>query len=667
MRAYYKNYDVLVVGAGHAGCEAALAAARMGCQTLVMTLSIDTIGKMPCNPAIGGLAKGHLVKEIDALGGEMAKAIDETGIQFRQLNTKKGPAVRSSRAQADKKAYQLYMKQVLENQDGLDIKEGLVEELLTDHGKCIGVLSRTGTAYLAQTVILTAGTFLRGTIHIGDVSYSAGRAGESSAERLSKSFLDLGLEVSRLKTGTPPRVNARTVDFNLMEDQPGDENPRPFSFSNNRITQSQIPCYITYTNPKTHQIICDNLMRSAMYSGRIKGVGPRYCPSIEDKVVRFSEKNEHRIFVEPEGRDTQEIYLNGISASLPEDVQMDMVASIRGLENAEIMRFGYAVEYDFAPATQLYPTLETKKVENLFFAGQLNGTTGYEEAGAQGLMAGINAGLKVKNQDSLILDRSQAYIGVLIDDLVTKDIREPYRMFTSRAEHRLRLREDNADLRLTETGYRVGTISTADYQRFLDKKQQIEAELERLSNTKIKPSPETLDQLQKIGLPSIKMPTTLAELLKRPNISYQQIQGLEIQDLADSYILRSCQPVPAKIRDGVGHIRTVEEQVEIQIKYAGYIARQDLQIERFKKFEAVRIPNDFDFLSVHGLKTEAQKKLAQIRPLSIGHASRVPGVSPADISILMVWLKNRTKSSDSSSTEIPAPAKVPAGSNQYQA
>jgi tRNA uridine 5-carboxymethylaminomethyl modification enzyme len=495
------------------------------------------------------------------------------------------------------------------------------------------------------------------------VSYSAGRAGESSAERLSKSFLDLGLEVSRLKTGTPPRVNARTVDFNLMEDQPGDENPRPFSFSNNRITQSQIPCYITYTNPKTHQIIRDNLMRSAMYSGRIKGVGPRYCPSIEDKVVRFSEKNEHRIFVEPEGRDTQEIYLNGISASLPEDVQMDMVASIRGLENAEIMRFGYAVEYDFAPATQLYPTLETKKVENLFFAGQLNGTTGYEEAGAQGLMAGINAGLKVKNQDSLILDRSQAYIGVLIDDLVTKDIREPYRMFTSRAEHRLQLREDNADLRLTETGYRVRTISTADYQRFLAKKQQIEAELERLSNTKIKPSPETLDQLQKIGLPSIKMPTTLAELLKRPNISYQQIQGLEIQDLADSYILRSCQPVPAKIRDGVGHIRTVEEQVEIQIKYAGYIARQDLQIERFKKFEAVRIPNDFDFLSVHGLKTEAQKKLAQIRPLSIGHASRVPGVSPADISILMVWLKNRTKSSDSSSTEIPAPAKVPAGSN----
>ena len=662
MRAYYKNYDVLVVGAGHAGCESALAAARMGCRTLVMTLSLDTIGKMSCNPAIGGLAKGHLVKEIDALGGEMAKAIDETGIQFRQLNTKKGPAVRSSRAQADKKAYQLYMKQVLENQDGLDIKEGLVEELLTDNGKCVGVLSHTRTAYLAQTVILTAGTFLRGTIHIGDVSYSAGRAGESSAERLSKSFLDLGLEVGRLKTGTPPRVNARTVDFSLMEDQPGDERPRPFSFSNDRIAQSQIPCYITYTNPKTHQIIRDNLDRSAMYSGRIKGVGPRYCPSIEDKVVRFSDKNEHRIFVEPEGKDTQEIYLNGISASLPEDVQMDMVASIRGLENAEIMRFGYAVEYDFAPATQLYPTLETKKVENLFFAGQLNGTTGYEEAGVQGLMAGINAGLKVKDQGSLILDRSQAYIGVLIDDLVTKDIREPYRMFTSRAEHRLQLREDNADLRLTETGYRIGTISTADYQRFLDKKQQIEAELERLSNTKIKPSPEVLDQLHKIGLPPIKTPTTLAELLKRPNISYQQIQ-----DLADSYTLRSCQPVPAKARGGVGHIRRVEEQVEIQIKYAGYIARQDLQIERFKKFEALQIPDDFDFSAVHGLKTEAQQKLAQIRPLSIGHASRVPGVSPADVSILMVWLKNRTKSSDSSSTEIPAQAKVPAGSNRCQA
>ena len=630
MNYYYKNYDVLVVGAGHAGCEAALASARMGCQTLMLTISLDTIGKMSCNPAIGGLAKGHLVKEVDALGGEMAKAIDETGIQFRQLNTKKGPAVRSSRAQADKKAYQLYMKQVLENQDYLDVKEGLVEELLTENGQCLGVISHTQTAYLAQTVILTTGTFLKGTIHIGDVSYSAGRAGESAAEKLSESFLDLGFEVGRLKTGTPPRVNAQTVDFSKMEIQPGDEVPKPFSFSNHSIGQSQLPCYITYTNSQTHDIIRNNLERSAMYSGRIQGVGPRYCPSIEDKVVRFEEKNEHRIFVEPEGRDTQEIYLNGISASLPEDVQVEMVRSIQGLEKAEIMRFAYAVEYDFAPATQLYPTLETKRVRNLFFAGQLNGTTGYEEAAAQGLMAGINASLKAKNQSQLVLDRASAYIGVLIDDLVTKDIREPYRMFTSRAEHRLQLREDNADWRLTEIGYQIGTVCESDYNKFVKKKKAVLTELRLLSQTQIKPTEEMAKKLEKVGLPTIKTAMTLADLLKRPHITYQQISDLATEIRVSSTINLD-QDVSCAIR----------EQVEIQIKYAGYIARQDLQIEKFRRLETLPIPSNFNFDAVHGLKTEARKKLSQVRPVSIGHASRVPGVTPADISILMVWLKSR--------------------------
>ena len=623
MNTYQKSYDVIVVGAGHAGCEAALAAARMGCETLIVTINPDTIAKMSCNPAIGGLAKGHLVKEIDALGGEMAKNIDKTGIQFRRLNTKKGPAVRSSRAQADKKAYQDEMKRVLESQPHLDIKQVLVDELLTKDGTCIGILSQTRTAYLGKTVILTTGTFLKGLIHLGDVSYSAGRAGESSAEKLSESFLSLGFEIGRLKTGTPPRVKAQTVNFDVMEIQPGDRHPLPFSFSTEKITQQQMPCHLTYTNEKTHEIIRNNLHRSAMYSGRIKGIGPRYCPSIEDKVVRFADKDRHQVFVEPEGRDTDEIYLNGISACLPEDVQVDMVHSIRGLEDAEIVRFGYAVEYDFAPATQLQPTLETKRVENLYFAGQLNGTTGYEEAAAQGLMAGINAALNVRGDEPLVLDRSQAHTGVLIDDLVTMDIREPYRVFTSRAEYRLELREDNADLRLTEIGSQLGLVDDEAYQRFQTKRELIKEELARLSQTIVKPTPDTLARLEEAGIMQFDKPTSLMDLLKRPEIGYRQIKQLS--------------PPPRELPGAV------EEQSEIQIKYEGYIRRQVVQIGQFKKLENFRIPDDFDYENARGLKTEAQEKLAKIRPTSVGHASRIPGVTPADISILMVLIHQKNR------------------------
>ena len=626
---YGKKYDIIVVGAGHAGCEAALAAARMDCETLLLTIDLDTIAKMSCNPAIGGLAKGHLVKEIDALGGEMAKNIDKTGTQFRRLNTKKGPAVRASRAQADKKAYQFEMKNVLELQEHLDIKQALVEEILCKNDKVIGVGTRNRVAYYGRAVILANGTFLNGTIHIGKVSYSAGRLGELAAEKLSDSLQELGFELGHLKTGTPQRVNGRTINFDVLQIQPGDENPKPFSFSTDAIIQEQMPCYIAYTNAKTHKIIRDNLHRSALYSGRIVGTGPRYCPSVEVKVVKFADKNRHQIFVEPEGRNTEEYYLNGLSMSLPEDVQIEVLHSIEGLENAEVMRPAYAIEYDFMPAIQLKPTLETKLIENLYFSGQINGTSGYEEAAAQGLMAGINAVLKFRGEASVILDRSQAYIGVLIDDLVTKVPKEPYRMFTSRAEYRLVLREDNADLRLREIGRSVGLVDDETYEKFCRKRKLIEGEIERLKNVVLKPDQATQEKIRKLKTTEIKRPTSLAELLRRPEIEYADIEKLSV----------NCSGGLSPAISSVKLLEEVGEEVEIQIKYEGYIKRQEAQIEQFKKLEGKKISEDFDYENSVGLRLEAKEKLAKIRPTSIGQASRIPGVSPADISVLMILLK----------------------------
>lgn len=610
---------MIVVGAGHAGIEASLASARMGFQTLVITINPDMIGAMSCNPAIGGLAKGQLVKEIDALGGEMARAIDATGIQFRTLNTKKGPAVRSSRAQADMYQYRMYMRKVLEREPNLTVRQGMVEAVLTEGAKVKGVRLKTGEEFYSACVILTTGTFLRGLIHIGLVNFPAGRAGEPPSEGLSASLGGLGLELGRLKTGTTPRLDGKTINYEILEVQYGDAPIRPFSFDTEKIDRAQLPCYITYTNEQTHEIIRSGLDRSPLFCGVIKGIGPRYCPSIEDKVVKFSDKPRHHIFLEPEGLDTVEIYPNGIPTSLPMDIQEKMVKSIRGLENARIIRPGYAIEYDFVNPVQLKASLETKALEGLFHAGQINGTSGYEEAGAQGLIAGINAGLKLRGEEPLILDRSQAYIGVLIDDLITKGTNEPYRMFTSRAEYRLILREDNADLRLREIGYKVGLVKRDTYERFMKKKELIEKGIAQLEQTIIYPDLETNQVLIELGSSAISEPYSLKQLLKRPEVNWEILKKLD--------------------SDLEGLVDEAREEIEIMVKYQGYIEREMREIERFRKIEKERIPEEMDYDKIPGLSNEVREKLKKVKPVSIGQASRISGITPASISILQIYLK----------------------------
>ncbi|MBU5454875.1 tRNA uridine-5-carboxymethylaminomethyl(34) synthesis enzyme MnmG [Caproiciproducens sp. MSJ-32] len=617
------QYDVVVVGAGHAGCEAALASARMGLKTLVCTNNLDSIAMMPCNPNIGGTAKGHLVREIDALGGEMGINIDNTYIQSRMLNTSKGPAVHSLRAQADKKKYQNRMKQVLEKQENLDLRQLEVIELDVEDGKVRGVLTRNGGYFSAKAVILTTGTYLRASIIIGDVKYNSGPNGLAAANELSKSLIDLGISLRRFKTGTPARINKRSVDFSKMIRQPGDEKVVPFSFMSGDISREQVDCWLTYTSEETHEIIRKNIDRSPMYNGLIEGIGPRYCPSIEDKVMRFPDRDRHQLFIEPEGEDTQEMYIGGMSSSLPEEVQIQMIRTVPGLESAEILRTGYAIEYDSIDPTQLKPTLEFINIEGLYGAGQLNGSSGYEEAGAQGIVAGINAALKIQGKEPMILTRSDGYIGVLIDDLVTKGTNEPYRMMTSRAEYRLLLRQDNADFRLTEIGYRVGLVTEERYKKFLERKNAVESEVERLKNLQITNKKEVNDILISLGSTELKKPISFYELIKRPELDYFKLASLD--------------------PDRPNYSEDIGEQINIITKYEGYIESQLEQVRQFKKFENKLLPEDIDYNDVKGLRTEAIQKLSKIRPISIGQASRISGVSPADISVLLIYLEHKYK------------------------
>jgi len=626
MHSYETIFDVIVVGAGHAGCEAALAAARMGCRTLMLTINLDAIALMSCNPAIGGLAKGHLVREIDALGGEMAKNIDATGIQFRVLNTRKGPAVRASRAQADKQLYRLRMKRVLEHQDNLHLKQGEVTALYMEGSELRGVDTRSGIRFFGKTVVVTTGTFMRGLIHIGLTHYPGGRAGDLPSLGLSDQLRQLGFEVGRLKTGTPARLDARTIDFSRLEPQYGDDPPLPFSFSTGSITMPQVPCHIAYTNPRSHDIIRSGLDRSPLYSGIIEGIGPRYCPSIEDKVVRFPDKERHQTFIEPEGLETVEVYPSGMSTSLPIDIQIPFYRSMEGLERVEIMRPAYAIEYDYLDPIQLHASLETKLIRNLYNAGQINGTSGYEEAAGQGLMAGINAALRVQGKEPLVLGRSEAYIGVMIDDLVTLGTKEPYRMFTSRAEYRLLLREDNADLRLREKGHAIGLVPEMLYSGYLQKKEMIATEQLRIATTRLSMNEEELAFLEEHNLADIQKGTSLEQLLKRPEITYAELAMFDD-------VSRETRP-------------DVREQVEIQVKYHGYIERQQEQIGRARSLENTRLPAELDYFSIKGLTTEVREKLNKYRPDTLGQASRIPGITPAAISVVSIALRSNSRQTD---------------------